>query len=117
MLITTADNQDKAMDCGAIDAILEGMKGHIRDEEMCEHGCNALVSISAGNMSAQEEVCKKGGLEVLFDALKTHEGGCCRTCCRAIEAAISSQGSAGKIISSERCFECHKGAQGEVPRQ
>lgn len=42
---TPDDNEVKAGECGAIDAIISAMKVHINDSGVCEQGCGALYAI------------------------------------------------------------------------
>ena len=43
----TADNQVKAGGAGAIDVIVNAMKTHTNNADVCEHGCGALNNIAA----------------------------------------------------------------------
>ena len=43
---TTADNQVKAGECGAIEVILSAMKTHMNNADVCQAGCGALWSIT-----------------------------------------------------------------------
>lgn len=42
----TADNQVRAGKCEAIEAVLETMKSHIDDGDVCSNGCGALCNIA-----------------------------------------------------------------------
>ena len=41
-----ADNQIKAGEAGAIEAIVNAMNEHIKNGAVCENGCGALMSIT-----------------------------------------------------------------------
>lgn len=41
---TTADNKVKAEKCGAVSVILRILKTHIKNADVCEQGCKALVN-------------------------------------------------------------------------
>ena len=43
---TTADNQVKAGECGAIEVIVNAMKAHMNITDVCEQGCGALCNIT-----------------------------------------------------------------------
>ena len=40
------DNQIKAREAGAIEAIVNAMNEHIKNGAVCENGCGALMSIT-----------------------------------------------------------------------
>ena len=43
---TTAGNQAKAGECGAIEVILSAMKTHMNNAGVCEAGCGVLGNIT-----------------------------------------------------------------------
>ena len=55
-----------ALERGAVDEVLNATKKHMNNMCVCEKGCWALWSMAEGNSVVQEEICEKGGLEVLL---------------------------------------------------
>ena len=45
----------KAGECGAIEAILDAMKAHPNNADVCEQGCRALVNITVDGKQRQPQ--------------------------------------------------------------
>lgn len=48
------DNQRKAGEAGAIEAILDAMEIHINNAKVCEYGCEALWNITLNGKKERE---------------------------------------------------------------
>lgn len=52
MFVIIAHNKVKAGECGAIDAIVNTMKTHINNADICYRGFRALLNITSNNGKA-----------------------------------------------------------------
>ena len=55
----TADNEVRAGEAGAIDVILNAMRTHINNADICKWGCGALMRITVnGKQNTQTMKCE-----------------------------------------------------------
>lgn len=97
--ILTAANKKKAVNHGAIDAILNGLRRFTRSEDACSNGCRVLWEISEGDRSIQKEILKKDGLDALFSVLEYCDPNYHEECFTAIEMLFSSNKLHSKFLT------------------
>ena len=98
---------------------MKAISTHIENAGACEWGCASLCSILEGSGSHQKEACEKGGLTVLFKALREHTDdlNVSELCCGAIGTILSSlevhsKHCAPEVIRAvEECYEKHKDSE------
>ena len=109
------DNRATAERCGAIEVIVDAMRAHTGNADVCKSGCAALWNISERSCYAQKSICEKGGLSVLLEVLRKYDDNqnLLELCCSVIGIILSSQETRSKFCATDvlhavrECSERH----------
>lgn len=68
----SADNQLTAREANGIGTAIKVAKIHLDDVDVCKCCCELFRTFSRFNISAQKEICEKGGVELIFSITVKH---------------------------------------------
>lgn len=102
-ICNSVDNKLKAVQYGVIDIVLNTLRTHISNPDVCKMSCGVLYNISNGNYSFQKEICEKKGLTILADVMKRYNDSIelLEACCSTVGTILSSQETYPKFYSPD----------------